>query len=35
VQDPSNNEQDQNHGNGKRVIFKYTHGTPPTKIQEC
>jgi hypothetical protein len=29
VQDPSNNEQDQNHGNGKRVTFKYAHGAPP------
>jgi hypothetical protein len=29
VQDPSNNEQDQNHGNGKRVTLKYAHGAPP------
>ena len=26
VQDPSNNKQNQNHGNGKRVIVEYAHG---------
>jgi hypothetical protein len=25
AQDPSNNEQNQNHGNGKRMILKYAH----------
>jgi hypothetical protein len=35
VQDPSNNEQKQNQGNGKRIILKYAHGAPPIHIQEC